>query len=136
MAEYLIDKSAYSRAHLQTVGDRLESLIPTGRVAVSGVAMLEILYSSRSLEDHRWHRAQLDGLSRVPITEDVVERALEIQDLMSQRGTHRAASVPDLLIAACAETHGLTVLHYDADYDTIARVTGQSTEWVVPAGTA
>jgi predicted nucleic acid-binding protein len=136
VAEYLIDKSAYSRAHLVNVGDRLEPLLVAGRVAVTGVAMLEILYSSRNHADHRWHRLRLDSLSRVPVTEAVVERALEIQDLMSQRGTHRSAFVPDLLIAACAEAHGLTVLHYDADYDTIAAVTGQPTEWVVPAGAA
>lgn len=43
--------------------------------------------------------------------------------------------VPDLLIAAAAESLGLTVLHYDADFDRIAAVTGQSCEWVVPAGT-
>jgi hypothetical protein len=28
------------------------------------------------------------------------------------------------------------VLHYDADFDLIAAVTGQPTEWVVPAGLA
>ena len=42
--------------------------------------------------------------------------------------------MPDLLIAACAEDHGLAVLHYDADFDHIASVTGQTVEWVVPAG--
>jgi hypothetical protein len=30
----------------------------------------------------------------------------------------------------------LVVLHYDADYDRIAEVTGQPAEWVVPPGTA
>jgi predicted nucleic acid-binding protein len=42
--------------------------------------------------------------------------------------------VPDLLLAAAAEARNLTVLHYDADFDLIATVTGQSCEWVVPAG--
>lgn len=42
--------------------------------------------------------------------------------------------MPDLLIAAAAESLGLTVLHYDADFDRIAAVTGQPCEWVVPAG--
>ena len=35
---------------------------------------------------------------------------------------------------AAAEAGGLAVLHYDADFDVIARVTGQPCEWVVPAG--
>ena len=28
----------------------------------------------------------------------------------------------------------MTVLHHDADFDTIAAVTGQDMEWVVPRG--
>jgi hypothetical protein len=39
-----------------------------------------------------------------------------------------------LLIAAAAEEMGLIVLHYDADFDRISRVTGQPTEWIVPRG--
>jgi predicted nucleic acid-binding protein len=39
------------------------------------------------------------------------------------------------LIAAAAEESGLTVLHYDVDFDLIARVTGQRCEWMVPEGT-
>jgi predicted nucleic acid-binding protein len=42
--------------------------------------------------------------------------------------------LPDLLIAACAESAGLTVLHYDADFDRIATLTHQPTQWVVPRG--
>lgn len=46
----------------------------------------------------------------------------------------RGRKVPDLLIAAAAEARGLTVLHYDSDFDQIAAATGQSCEWVVAAG--
>jgi predicted nucleic acid-binding protein len=53
--------------------------------------------------------------------------------MLAARGL-RGRKVPDLIVAACAEDHGLTVLHYDADFDHIASVTGQQTMWVVPAG--
>lgn len=53
---------------------------------------------------------------------------------MTARGTHRSASVPDVLLAAIADANGLTVLHYDADFDLISDVTDQPMEWVVPAG--
>ncbi|MFJ9771044.1 type II toxin-antitoxin system VapB family antitoxin [Kitasatospora sp. NPDC101157] len=66
--------------------------------------------------------------------EDV--RAIEVQALLTAAGNRRALSVADLVIAATAERHGATVLHYDDDYDMIAAVTGQPTEWVVPQGTA
>lgn len=46
----------------------------------------------------------------------------------------RGRKVPDLIVAACAEDHGLTALHYDRDFDHIAGITGQPTAWVVEAG--
>ena len=36
--------------------------------------------------------------------------------------------------AAIAEATSLTVLHYDADFDHIAAVTGQPTQWIVERG--
>jgi predicted nucleic acid-binding protein len=42
--------------------------------------------------------------------------------------------IPDLLIAACAERHGVQIVHYDRDFDTIAAITGQEVRWVAPRG--
>jgi predicted nucleic acid-binding protein len=42
--------------------------------------------------------------------------------------------MPDLLIAAVAERERVTIVHYDADFDTIAAITGPSTRWVAPRG--
>jgi predicted nucleic acid-binding protein len=44
-----------------------------------------------------------------------------VQYQMSRAGQHRSASTVDLIIAATAAHHGLTVLHDDADYHTVAR---------------
>lgn len=51
------------------------------------------------------------------------------------RGQHRAVAVPNLMVAALADVEGLTVLHYDADFDLIAAITGQATERIVEPGT-
>jgi predicted nucleic acid-binding protein len=56
-----------------------------------------------------------------------------VQRLLASKH-QRGRKIPDLLIAAAAEGEGLVVLHYDADFDRIAAVTGQRSEWVVPAG--
>ena len=72
-------------------------------------------------------------MTSFPITEAVTSRALEVQHQLALRGQHPIA-LPDLLIAAVAELNGLTVLHYDADYERIAAVTGQPAEWIVPRG--
>jgi hypothetical protein len=50
-------------------------------------------------------------------------------------GLIRPVGLPDLLVAAVAARERVTVLHYDADYDLIAKVTGQPVRWVVPRGT-
>ena len=55
-------------------------------------------------------------------------------EALAQRGQHRAVGLPDLLIAAVAERAGLIVLHYDADYELVAAVTGQAMQWIVPRG--
>jgi predicted nucleic acid-binding protein len=46
----------------------------------------------------------------------------------------RSVGLPDLLVAAVTERERVTVLHYDADYEIVAGVTGQQVEWVVPRG--
>ena len=51
------------------------------------------------------------------------------------RGAHRAVSLVDALVAAVAESRDLTVLHYDGDFETIARITGQPHRWAVERGT-
>ncbi len=50
----------------------------------------------------------------------------------ADRGQHRGANVPDLVVATAAGRAGLAVLHYEADFDLIA--TSPSRRWVVPRG--
>jgi predicted nucleic acid-binding protein len=73
-------------------------------------------------------------MPRVPLDEPCLGRALEVQAMLAERSQHRAVPLPDLLVAACAERAGLTVLHYDADYERIAQLTGQAVQWIVPGG--
>lgn len=63
----------------------------------------------------------------------IFQRAIEVQGELARLGQHRLP-IPDLIVAAAAEAAGLTVLHYDADFDRIAAITGQPVEWVVPRG--
>ena len=75
------------------------------------------------------------SLDPVREPDDLWSRALEIQKALTEKGQHRAASVPGLVVAATAQAAGLIVLHYDNDFETIASFTEQATRWVVPAGT-
>jgi predicted nucleic acid-binding protein len=58
-------------------------------------------------------------MPRASIDVAVFDRALTVQGLLARRGQHRLP-IHDLLIAAAAERVGLSVLHYDADFDRIA----------------
>ena len=128
MTTWLIDKSALS--HLHAADDEWLSRIHRGLVRISTVTLLEIGFSTRNGADHR------DTLGEPPVSSMPVEnltpaieaRAIEIQQLLADRGQHRAPSIPDLLIAATAEQSRLTVLHVDKDFDLIAAITGQPIE--------
>ena len=135
MALYLADKSALARIEASLeVNAALEPLLVGGDVATCGVVDLEVLYSAESPSAYAGLAAGLRRLPRIPMSEEVLERALEVQGRLARRSQHRGIRLPDLLIAACAESAGLTVLHYDADYERIAEVTGQPVQWVVPRG--
>jgi predicted nucleic acid-binding protein len=134
---YLIDTSALHRLTQPQVASVLGPLIESGRVSVCPVTELEVLYSARNLADYESgaRRFRL-AFAWVPVPDRAWERAAEVQYELAKRGQHRAASIPDLLQAATAETNRLTLLHYDRDFETIAEVTGQPVRWVVPPGTA
>jgi predicted nucleic acid-binding protein len=135
MATYLADKSALARLETSPeVGVVLDPLLITGEVAICGMCDLEMLYSARSPQRYATIAMYLRTLPRVQISESIVDRALEAQARLAERSQHLGIPSPDLLIAACAESAGLTVLHYDADYERIAEVTGQPVRWVVPRG--
>lgn len=134
-ARYLADTSALARLGRASVGDRLAPLIDSGLVAMCSVVLLEVLFSARSPLDHRRTRKRLTlALESATMDQPELDRAVEIQALLAERGEHRGVALPDLMIAATAERHGLIVLHYDADFDRIAAVTGQPTDWVVARG--
>jgi predicted nucleic acid-binding protein len=63
-----------------------------------------------------------------------LQRALATQRELCVKSQHKGPRVPDLVIAAIAQRYGLTLIHYDSDFDRIAEVTAQRTEWVVPRG--
>jgi predicted nucleic acid-binding protein len=135
VASFLADKSALTRRESKPeVREILEPLLIAGEIASCGIVDLELLYSARDRATYRATAEALRGMPRVPVNDECIERALEVQGMLAERSQHRAVPLPDLLVAACAERAGLTVLHYDADFDRIAKLTGQRAQWIVPRG--
>ncbi|MCA2188708.1 PIN domain-containing protein [Nonomuraea cavernae] len=132
---YLIDRSALARMPNPVVGWVLEPLLLDRMLAVCTVTQLEVLVSARDLagyERDAWHLRE--DFRRLAIDADVQARALDVQALLVRTSRHGCVGPRDLLIAACAEVHGATLLHYDRDFDLISKVTGQASLWVVPPG--
>ena len=135
-ARYLADTSLFARMSKAIVASAVAPLVAQGQVAVCAPVMFELAYSARTRADYEAIMNRLDAFEHVPITDADQGRALEVQHLLARRGQHRALSLVDALVAAAAETRGLTVLHYDADFELVAKLTGQPQQWIVSRGTA
>ncbi len=127
---WLIDKSALVRLAGSDDAATWAARIERGLVRVSTVTRLEVGFSARSAEELR------NGIDRPPLasmpveymTPSIEDRSVDVQAALGDQGQHRAASIPDLLVAATAELAQLTVLHVDQDFELIAGVTGQRVE--------
>ena len=130
---HLLDTSVLTRLRQPAIRAALEGKAEWGQLARAGISDLEIGYSARN--DAEWDRLAeaLGVFELIETTAEHVVRARQVQRLLASKH-QRGRKVPDLLIAAAAEARGLTVMHYDSDFDQIAAVTGQACEWVVPAG--
>lgn len=129
---FLLDTSVLTRLRATTVRRRIEELDGVG-LARTTMTDLEVCYSARNAEE--WDRlaVALGAFRRIEVEAHHFDRAQQVQRRLAADGL-RGRKVPDLLSAAVAEAASLTVLHYDADFDHIASVTGQPTEWVVERG--
>lgn len=135
---YLVDTSAAVRILARKqVQEEWRKHLTEGVVGLCDITELEFLYSAQSANDRIDKEELLDELFNwVPVPDGVYQRARRVQQMLTNRGEHRSAGPVDLLVAATAELSGLTLLHYDKDFETVAHVTGQPTQWVAPPGTA
>lgn len=132
-AVYLADTSVYVlRAQYEPVDRRFTDLLMQGRLAICQMTALEYLNNAPEPDGYEILWGALHSQRWIDVTTQAMDRALAVHRLLAARSQHRSFRLPDLIIAAAAELGGATVLHYDADYDRIAKVTGQPTEWVVP----
>jgi predicted nucleic acid-binding protein len=132
----LADTSVWARSGKPGLEPFVEA-VEDGRIAVCDQVAMELLWSARDLADFRATESALLACPWFPIQPADWVEARRVFGELAARGPlhHRQVKIPDLLIAAVAARNGLTVLHYDADYDLIAGVTRQPTRWVAPRGT-
>lgn len=132
---YLADTSVYVlQSKHMPVRRRFESLLAEGRLAACQMTSLEYLNNAPDPKSYETLWAALHGHRWIDVSTEAMNRAEATHRALAKTSQHRHFRLPDLIIAATAELNGVTVLHYDADYDRIAAMTGQPTEWVAPKG--
>jgi predicted nucleic acid-binding protein len=130
-AQFLIDTSALARL-LRPGAESFgwDQAAAAGLIAVCPITELEFFYSARSPADREQGIQDVRSLfGWVPVHDRAFARAWDVQGELTGKGQHRSAGPVDLVVAATAELHGITLLHHDRDFDVIARVTGQPLRW-------
>jgi predicted nucleic acid-binding protein len=135
IARFLIDTSAAARMPLAAVADRLAPLITGGLVATCATLDAEALYSARSLAEYEQVRTdRREAYEYLPTDDGHWQRAFDTQRSLARTGRHRAVGIADLLTAVLAAQHGVTIVHYDADFEIAAKVLAFEHRWVLPRG--
>jgi predicted nucleic acid-binding protein len=135
IAKFLIDTSAAARMTRPDVRARLEPLIAGAVVATCATLDAEALYSARSMEEYEQIRADRRiAYEYLPTDDEHWQRAFAAQRDLARTGRHRAVGIADLLTAVLAAEHRVTVLHFDADFDTASEVIEFEHRWVAARG--
>ena len=114
----------------------LADAVAADEVAVSEPILIEYLNGARNLVEYDRFADGLRATHVITTSADDWARALAVHRALAASGAghQRRVRLPDLIIAAAAERHGLPIVHYDEDYERIAAITGQPARWIVPPG--
>lgn len=134
---YLVDNSVFQRlTHQPRVADALREFATRGLFATCLPITLEAGHSATNGEQHARVLELISARRQLPITAAVERLAIKLQSVLWNGSLVRAAGTNDLVIAATGIVHGAVVLHYDTDYEHIAKVSELNQIWVVPRGSA
>jgi hypothetical protein len=128
----MIDTSALAQRAHPAVIERLKACLSEG-AAVCDMVVAESLIRARSMVDLAARQQFFETIDVLSVDGVVWEEVFDLTGLLADGG--RTVATGDAVIGACARIHDLTVIHYDADYDTLGAAADIDTEWVVPSGT-
>ncbi len=126
-AKYLLDASALTKVPSHEVARGIGNRLERGELAICATVLLSLLAAASPDRRSTLRSYLLACCLQVPTTNADLERAVEVQALVDHGA---AVNWPELVAAAVAERNGLVVLHCHEGFGQIAKVTGQSVEWV------
>jgi hypothetical protein len=130
----LVDTSALilARRHPEA-GEWLRTGILANAVAICDQVALEFLRGARNTAEFVTFEDILSAFPWFRIEPADWDRARDVfRSLAAVTGGYQqSVPIPDALIAAVAERHNATVVHFDQDFERIAAITGQDCRWIV-----
>lgn len=123
-----------ARPPLSELATWFNSAVGAGLVLVCDLVILEL--TRLAPNERRAHEVadRLAAFEAIPMPPELWLRARKTQLALAANGDHRRVPPADLLLASTAEAAGVGLIHYDRDYERIARVSGLRQQWLVPDG--
>ena len=131
----LVDTSAWLHAlrkeSAPAVKSRVDELLKDNMVVTTAMIKLEILGGTKTDEEFKRLKNYLDALDDLEISGQQWEKTYELSFSLRRKGL----TIPytDILMAACALTADLTLMHVDAHFDVISKQVGLKVESLVRA---
>lgn len=108
--------------------------VEAGLVLVCDLVILELTRLAPNEGRAREVADRLAAFESIPMPVELWARARHTQLALAASGDHRRVPLEDLLLAGAAEEAGVTLVHYDRDYERIAAVSELRQEWLAPDG--
>ncbi|MFH9606334.1 PIN domain-containing protein [Streptomyces sp. NPDC017448] len=120
---YLLDTSGLVRLlSSAALSSAWSEAIEAGTIASCHPQRVEFLYGARDAREYdEIVEMFADLYPDVSVPKGAGRRITSVQHRMARAGRHRSASAVDLVLAATVAHHGLTGLHDDLAYRTVAR---------------
>lgn len=131
MSRWMFDTSALAQRPHPEVADRLSACLAEG-AAVCDMVVAESLIRATSTGDLVARQRFFETIDVLAVDGTVWDDVFDLAVLLAENGA--VVATGDAVVGACARIHDLTVVHYDADFDTLAAAAEIKTEWVVPSG--
>lgn len=135
---FVIDNSVWQRQSQPTVRSAMDRLLARHSpwsILTCPPVVAEVGFSARSGDDHDAVRGFLGEFPECEMHPSVA-LVLDIQNALFNGGLFRAVGAIDTVIAAYAIVNEATVMHYDGDFEHVARVrTDFRHQWIATRGT-
>jgi predicted nucleic acid-binding protein len=119
----LVDTSVWIEVFRKPAGVRLDRVVDFDDVVTCLPVVQEVLQGFRNEQAFQTARNAMYALPMIasPMSQQVFDTGIDLYR-RARRAGYTVRSSVDCLIAACAITHSMPVLHKDRDFDLLAKI--------------